>query len=622
MVKYGGYAGRLLRVNLTTGEIATQELSDDFCRLYMGGDGFAARILYDEVPAGVDAFDPENRFIVMTGPVEGTLVPGAGRTVVVTKSPLTNGYVDSYFGGHFGTELKFAGYDGIVIYGKAPKPVYLFIDDDQVEIRDAGSYWGMHTFPAQVKLREELGDTNIATMVIGPAGEKLSRIACTISGARAAGRGGTGAVMGSKNLKLIAVRGSKDVKVPDMAKLREFIQKTVEAIKANPGTGQALPTYGTTGGIAVNNKLGMLGTRNWQTEVFEGADKISATAMREEVYVKDDACAACPIYCGKVTVAKKGQYKGALTVGPEYETLWSLGSNLGNDNLESIVAADRLCDELGLDTISAGACISFAMECYEKGLLTDADTGGMQIRFGDHEVMMRLLEMMANREGIGDLLTEGTMRAAERIGKDAYKYAIHVKGMEVPAHSGRGVPGMGIGYATSVRGGTHQDGRPTAERTGVVDINKIEGKGYYEVDIQRMTTISDSFIVCRMTEGIYGLLGITDEHARLVQAVTGMEVTKEELIDIADRIYALQRAFNIRHRGACREKDVLPWRFMNEPIPEGPAKGKYMPREVLDKLLDETYEKRGWDKETGYPTKETLERLGLHEVAVELYGGK
>jgi len=619
VVKYGGYAGKILRVDLTTEEIKIEALSDDFCREYLGGDGFAAKILYDEVPKNVNALDPENRLIVMTGPAEGTLIPCAARAVVVSKSPLTEGYVDSYFGGHFGVELKYAGYDGFVISGKAKRPVYLFIKDDKVEIRDAQSYWNMHSFPAQVRLREELKDTNIATMVIGPAGENLSKIACIISGARAAGRGGFGAVMGSKNLKLIAVRGTKDVRVPDINQVTGYIAKTFDVIKAHPGTGQSLPTFGTSAGIAVNNKLGMLGTRNWQTEVFEGADKITGSTMREEVYVKDDACAACPIYCGKVTVAKKTPYKGALTVGPEYETLWALGSNLGNDNLESILAADRLCDDLGLDTISAGACISFLAECYEKGLLSIEDTGGMEVRFGDHEVMMRLLHMMANREGIGDLLSEGTMRAAEKIGKEAYKYAIHVKGMEVPAHSGRGVPGMGVGYATSVRGGSHQDGRPSAERTGVVDINQIEGKGYYEVDIQRMTTIADSLIVCRMTEGIYGLLGLTDEHVRIIQMVTGMELTKEELINIADRIYALQRAFNIRHRNASRAEDVLPWRFINEPIPDGPAKGKYLSSEVLGKLVSETYEKRGWDQENGYPTRETLERLGLRQVAKELY---
>lgn len=621
MLSYKGYMGKILRINLTTREIWEQEFDNEFCEKFLGGDGFAAKILYDEVKPGVDAFDPENRFIIMTGPVVGTAAPTAGRASIITKSPLTNGYMDCYYGGHFGAELKYAGYDGIVLEGKASSLIYLSVINGKVEIHDAEDLKGVETYSVQMDLRKRYDDPNLATMAIGPAGENLSRMACTIIGCRAAGRGGTGAVLGSKNVKAIVVRAEKpvDIKVPDVDKFKAWFKDIYATIKANPGTGQGLPTYGTCAGITVNNQLGILGTRNWQTEQFEGAEDITGSTMRKKTWIKDDACYACPIYCGKINKAKDGPYKGALTVGPEYETLWSLGSNVGNNNLESIIIADRRCDELGLDTVSVGSTISFAIECYEKGLLTKEDTGGIELKFGDPEIMLDLIEKIAKREGIGELLADGTMRAAEKIGQGAEKYAIHCKGLEIPAHSGRGIPGMAVGYATSVRGGTHQDGRPTAERVGVVDINQIEGKGVYEADVTRMTTILDSLIVCRMTEGILGLTGLTEKHAEIINVITGMNPTVKDVVDISDRIYAVQRAFNIRHRNGGRNEDILPHRFMNEPIPDGPAKGKYMPKETLDKLLDEYYDARGWDKETGYPTKETLVRLGLEDVVKDLY---
>lgn len=620
MFKYGGYAGKLLRVDLSKGTISSEPLQEAFAERYLGGNGFGARLLYDGVPAKADPLGPENKFIVAVGPTQGTAIPALnGRAAIITKSPLNNRFMDSYFGGEFGAKLKYAGYDAIIIEGQSSHPVYLWIDDDRVELRDAAELWGKNTYETQVRLVELHKDPGIATLCIGRAGERQVRIACTISGIHAAGRGGSGAVLGSKNLKAIVVRGTKDVRVPDIDALETYVEELLARMKANPGTGQALPTYGTPAVITVNNKLGMLGTRNWQTEWFEGAEKISGTTLRQEAFIKDEACYGCPIACAKVTMAKKGEYKGAITVGPEYETLWALGSNCGVDNLEAIIKGDRLCDEYGIDTISAGAVIAMAMECYEKGLLNQDDTGGLELKFGNHAAMVTLLEQIGEKKGFGALLGEGTVRMAEKIGKGAEQFAIHVKGLEVPAHSARGVPGMAIGYATSNRGGTHQDGRPSAERVGLVDINQFEGKGYYEVDVQRMTTLSDCLIHCRMTEGILGLTQLTEDHVRIVRLVTGMDVALEDLIAIADRVYTLERAFNIRE-GESRASDTLPRRFLTEPIPSGPAAGKYMPKEVLDKLLDETYEKRGWDKTTGYPTKETLRRLGLESIIPDIYG--
>ncbi|KJS03714.1 MAG: hypothetical protein VR68_01075 [Peptococcaceae bacterium BRH_c4a] len=609
MFKYGGYAGKILRVDLKESQILEQSIDSELIEKYLGGVGFGTKFLCDEVRPGANPLGEENMLIFMTGPVEGTFLPGAGRAVVVTKSPLTGRFTSSFFGGHFGADLKYAGYDGIIFSGKAERPVYLWVDNHGAELRDASMLWGKDTYTTQISLKETIGD-DISTVAIGQGGENMVKFACIISGISAAGRSGTGAVMGSKNLKAIAVRGKGSVKVADMAGLREYYRETLAKIKANPGTGQVLPTYGTAAVISANNALGMLGTRNWQKETFDGAEEITGTTMQARFKLKNGACAACPIACQQMTLVKEGRYKGALTVGPDYETLWALGSNCENRTLESIIAADRLCDEYGLDTITAGAVIAMAMECYEKGLITKADTDGMELRFGDDETVVKLIEMISLRKGFGNRLAEGTKGFVQDLGGDAYKYAVNVKGLEVPAHSARGIPGMAIGYATSNRGGTHQDGRPTAERVGAVDINQIEGKGKYEVNIQRMTTLCDSLITCRMTEGIYGLLGIGEEHAKIVKYVVGMDLSVDDLELIADRIYTAQRLFNVKE-GECRETDVLPYRFMNEPIPEGPAKGKYMPKQVLDRLLDETYEERGWDAERGIPTESTLKRLGL-----------
>lgn len=620
MKKYFGYAGKILRVNLTDKQITKEIISDEIARKYIGGNGFGVKYLYDEVPAKIDPLGIENKLFIMTGPTEGTMVPGAGRTCVITKSPLNNRFIDSYFGGHFGGEVKFAGYDGIIIEGKSDTPVYIKINDDDVKIEEASSIWGMSTIDAQKEVKKEIGE-EYATLAIGIAGENLVPMACIISGVNAAGRGGTGAVMGSKNLKLIAVKGTNGVKVADIEGLNAYSLDVINRMKAHPGMGRNLPAYGTTGSPKTNNDLGIFGTRNWQQEQFEDAGIISGPYFKDKLGYGDgsNTCLACPIACSQITKVKSGKFKDAITIGPEYETLFSLGSICGNGNIDYIVKGDQFCDELGIDTISAGVTIAFAMECFEKGILTLDDTEGIDLRFGNGDAIITLLEKIAKREGLGKILAYGTRKASEIIGKGSEDFAIHVKGLEVPAHSSRGLPGMAIGYATSNRGGSHQDGRATAERTGKIDRDVIVGKGKYNVEVQRMTTYCDCMILCRMTENAYGLWGITEDHINMLKLITGMDVTKEELVDAADRVYALERAFNIREGIESRETDVLPKRFMEEPIPEGPSKGKVITREILDLLLDEYYEERGWDKVTGYPTKETLKRLNLEYVIDDLY---
>ncbi len=617
MFKYGGYTGNILRVDLTAGTTKVEKLDENLARDYIGGNGIAARYLYDIVPAGTDPLSPENALILMNGPVQGTRVPAVGgRTVVVTRSPLNGFFIDAYYGGHFGAELKFAGFDGIVVTGRSEKPVMLVVEDGEARLVDASPYWGMKTFEFQEKLRgeEEYHDSEITC--IGPAGENLSPMACIISGVHAAGRGGVGAVMGSKHLKAVVAKGSGGVRVPDMEALEKYCDSINERMKENPATSKVLPTFGTPAIVAANNNLGLLGTRNYQVEVFDEADAINGEALRNSAFVKSASCFSCPIGCAKLFRMEGDEYGPAESVGPEYETLWSYGSNLANSDLKSIIAADRLSDELGLDTISVGSVIGMAIEAFEKGLITAADTGGIVLKYGDPQLMMDLIKQVATNEGFGAVLGAGTRELGRRF--NAEKLAMETKGLEIPAHSPRGYPGMAIGYATSNRGGTHQDGRPSAERGGAVDRKLKEGKGEYIVGVQRMTTLADCLVACRFTEGIFGLTNISEDYVDIMKHVTGMDYTVEELNDVADRVYALERAFNARE-GASRKDDTLPYRVLNEPIPDGPAAGEFMEPDVFERELEAYYRKRGWDVETGLPTAETLRRLKLDDVASDLY---
>lgn len=617
MIKPGGYCGKILKVNLGRELLKAEPLDEQMMRDYIGGNGLAVRYLYDAFPPGTDPLAPENALVLMNGPVQGTRVPAVGgRTVVATRSPLGGFYIDSYYGGHFGAELKFAGFDGIVITGRAEKPVMLVIRDGEAALVDASPYWGMKTFAFQEKLRREEAYRDSEITCIGPAGENLSPMACIISGVHAAGRGGVGAVMGAKHLKAVVVSGSGAVRVPDIKALEEYCDGLVERMKANPATAKVLPTYGTPAIVDANNRLGLLGTRNYQEEVFPEAGSINAEALRSRAFVKSASCFSCPIGCAKLFRMAGEEYGPAESVGPEYETLWSYGSNLANSDLKSIIAADRFSDEMGLDTISAGSVIGMAIEVFEKGLIGTAETGGLVLKYGDPHLLMELLSLISANRGFGAILGAGTRKFGQRF--KAEKLAMETKGLEIPAHSPRGYPGMALGYATSNRGGSHQDGRPSAERGGAVERRQKEGKGEYIVDVQRMTTLADCLVACRFTEGIFGLTAISQDYVDILKKVTGMSYTLEELVDVADRVYALERAFNARE-GASREDDTLPYRVLNEPIPDGPAAGELLEEEIFSRELDAYYRKRGWDVETGLPTAETLRRLKLDDVAVDLY---
>ncbi|MCW3975661.1 MAG: aldehyde ferredoxin oxidoreductase family protein [Candidatus Bathyarchaeota archaeon] len=620
MFEYGGYAGKFLRLNLTDKKATTLPLTKEMARMLIGGNGFAVKILYDELKAGIDPLGPENKVVFANGPIQGTIIPTAGRNVVASKSPATGGFFDSYGGGCFGPELKYAGYDGIIVEGQAKEPTYVTVNDDDIEFKDASHLWGKMTFETQEILRKEIGDPKIQITCIGPGGEKLVKFAAVIWGARAAGRGGVGAVLGSKKLKAISVRGSQDVNVPDIDAFEKYLTELYGKIISNPGTGQALPKLGTPGVTTVQNQLGILGTNNWQTEVFDKAEKISGDVMRKNMVVRDRGCFACPIRCTKMSYVRDGPYAGTFDEGPEYETIFAFGSMCGIPSLEAIAKADLLSDEYGIDTISAGAVTAFAMECYKEGILSKDDVDGIDMTFGNDSALIEMIHKIGKREGIGDLMAEGTDRAAIKIGKGAEKFSSAIKGLEMAGHSPRGMKGFGIGVATGTRGGSHQDARPTGERIGKSPTDRFttEGKPAYAIGTQHTTTMQDAMCVCRMTEGIYGLWEISVEHLNTINIVTGMNLSLEELALCAERIVNLERAFNCRE-GMNRESDVLSIRFMTEPIPEGPSKGMYYPSGELEKLKDEYYEIRGWDKKTGVPTKQKFEELGLNQEAKDFY---
>jgi len=616
--KYKGYAGRLLRVNLADGTWRDEQLTNELAELYIGGAGMAARILYDELQPGIDPFSPENKVIFLTGPVEGTMIPTASRIGLYAKSPLTNSFFYSSAGGHFAPELKFAGYDGIIFEGRAAQPVYLFIDDGYVELRDAAHLWGMDTNRVQLELFEELGSDGIQIAAIGPAGEKLVRFACVMCGCRALGRGGLGAVLGSKNVKAVAVRGQGSVDVPDMRRMKVVLDEMFARFNANPATSEILPRYGTPVLVNANNTLGLFGYKNWQDEFYPDADGLSGDTMRKKIVKRDKSCFACPARCGKFSIVGSGPYEGVRNEGPEYEDIFSLGSMCGHNDIEVVAAAERVCDDLGVDAIEAGVAIAFAMECCERGLLRKEDTDGIDLKFGRADLIVPLVEKIALREGrLGNLLAEGVKRASEKIGNGSAYFAMHNKGLTFAGHSARGMPGFALGYASGPRGGSHHDGRPTGERTGLVPRETIEGKGEYTARINHLNIFTDSLIVCHLTESIWGPLDVTDSAVRCLNVATGMNMTLEEARIAAERIWNLMRAFAVRE-GYRREHDQLPPRFLEEPIPSGPSSGMVITRQMLDDLLDQYYEFRGWDKKTGIPTRERLVQIGLEDIARDM----
>jgi aldehyde:ferredoxin oxidoreductase len=598
-----GWTGTTLRVNLTNGDISKEPTNMENARNFFGARGLGTKILYDEVDPKVDALSPENKLIFAPGPLTGTFGPSVGRFNVVTKGPLTGAIAASNSGGSFGPEMKFAGYDMLIIEGKSKKPVYLWINDDQVEIRDAGKIWGKEVPDTTDLIRAET-DEGAKVACIGPAGEKLVLFACIMNEMyRAAGRSGVGAVMGSKNLKAVAVVGNHPVVVADAKAFEAAVMIARAKIQANPVGGAGLKAYGTDVLVNILNQVGSLPARNFHDGHFPTADKIGGESLSKNVLVRPKACFSCIISCGRVSKVTNPKYAGEGE-GPEYESAWGFGADCGIDDLDAITKANFICNELGLDTITMGATIACAMDLFADKIITEKNTDGVTLRWGDAETMVKLVGMTGRREGFGDQLAEGSYRLAKKYGHP--EYSMTVKKQEMPAYDPRGVQGIGLNFATANCGAAHVRGYTIApEVLGnpfKVDQHITKGKPALVKTFQDLTAALDSTGACLFTTFGIG----AEELAAMLSACTGIAYSTEDFMKTGDRIWNLERLWNLK-AGLTKADDTLPDRVLKEPIQTGPSKGDIS---HLDVMMPEYYKLRGWD-EDGVPTEVKLRSLAL-----------
>lgn len=593
------YNGKLVRINLTDSSIKVEELPVEKSIKFIGGRGLGTKILYDEGVARVDPLSPENKLVYITGPLTGANVPTGGRYMVVTKSPLTGMIACSNSGGTWGAKLKYAGWDAIIVEGKADKPVRIHIDDDKVALLPADEYWGMTSDEVDEALKKLY--PKAAVLNIGPAGETGSLMACIINDKdRAAGRSGVGAVMGSKNLKAISVVASRSVMEPfDAEKLRDTVRASLAKIKENGVTGGGLPTYGTAVLVNIVNNIGSYPTKNWQEAYFPTADSTSGETLKEKYLVKQGFCHRCPIGCGRII-----NLNGKVVGGPEYEPLWAYGANCGVDDLNAIDEANYWCNEMGLDAISTPCTIAAAMELYQKGFITDEDCEGVPLKWGSGEAIIEWTKRIGKGEtALGKLMAQGSYRLCDHYGQA--DLSMSVKKQDMPAYDARGIQGIGITYATSNRGGCHVRGYMISpEVLGLpepLDRTATEGKATWTKIFQDLTAVIDSSGMCLFTSFALG----ADDYAALLNAATGTEYDVAGVLEAGERVYNIERLFN-REAGMKPEDDRLPKRLTEEPIPDGPSKGEVS---KLSVTLPQYYEVRGW--ENAFPTQATLERLGL-----------
>jgi len=581
----GGWFGKYLMVNLSDCSFHIEPLQENLVRDYIGCRGIAAKLLYDMQPGRIDPLSPENNLIIFTGPLNGTNTPGSSRIIFLSKSPLSNTINPSSMGGAFPNAMKRTGWDGVVITGKAQKKLWIHISPDGVSFHDATVFWGCSTSETEKKVKEFLGiPCHVAS--IGPAGENLVRYAAVVSETRTAARGGIGAVMGSKNLKAIAVSGNRETHIADRHTLREIVKAIRNDQSENPSL-IGMQMNGTAGLISVVNAMGGLPTRNFQTGSFEAADDITGSALTEHNRVKGTACQSCPVGCSLISEIKSGKYQGKKVEGPEYETAVMLGSNLGIRDRDIIIAANYLCDEYGLDTISTGNVIGFALECFQRGLLSESSTGGINLRWGDGESALNLISMIGRREGFGAKLAEGVLRLSREIpGSDSF--AMQVKGLEIAGYDPRAVFGQALSYAIAPRGGEHGRGGYMIVEFFMpeVDLYSAGGKAERAAWLAENACIYDTVGLCS-----FNFVPITLVPP-LLNAVCGSHYSEETLRTAARRIITLERMFNIRE-GFSRKDDTLPARILHEPLPDGMAQGKMI--HCLDQMLDDYYRLRGWD---------------------------
>jgi aldehyde:ferredoxin oxidoreductase len=613
-----GYNGKILRVDLTNGTTKVEDLDPMVCRRFLGGAGLGTYFLMKETKPGIDPLGPGNKMMFMGGPLTGLPFSGSGRNNVVTKSPLTKGYAKSEVGGFFGAEMRHAGFDGIIVEGKSPKPVYLFVHDGRAELKDAKGLWGKTTKETEEAIRAELGDHRIRIASIGPAGENLVKFACIMNDLKEAnGRGGTGAVMGSKNLKAIAARGTK---IPEAAN-PGFFTELQGFIRDNPKLYEVFSTYGTGSPASMISGLeqGNLPVRNFRDGDFPVA-KIDGGTLKSTIGIGMEGCYACLVRCKKVVkIDEPGMKVDPSYGGPEYETLGALGSVCGVDDLKAISKGNEMCNAYSLDTISMGDTIGFAMECYERGILTNKDTGGIELKFGNANAMLKVIELVARRQGIGDILADGSREAAKRIGKGAEQFSMDVKGVNVPMHDPRAKGVLGLGYAINPHGADHcanvHDTAYVAPNPALTELNQL---GFFDpmpaLDLgpkkvqvfkamHAMRILNDSAVTCQFVP--YTIAQFVD----MVKAATGWNTSLVELLKIGDRITTLARVYNLRE-GLTDADDKLPQRFFQQHV-GGPSANNppYMESE-LDKATAYYYNIMGWDTK-GVPTPETLEALDI-----------
>jgi aldehyde:ferredoxin oxidoreductase len=629
------FGGEILRVDLSSAEIWT-EPTVRYASKFLGGRGVDEWILYHEVKPRMSPFDPSNRLIFGTGTLVGTLAPCATRHTIEAKSPVTGGIGSGNSCGFFSPELKFAGYDHIVFQGKSRRPVYLWISDQQVEIRDASHIWGKTTWETDDLIKEEIGDKHFQIACIGPAGENLVNSACIIANrGRAVGRCGLGAIMGSKNLKAVAVRGSGSIEVAHPNRFMEEVDNALEKLRLS-ARANALRTFGTYARAVGLNEASLSPVRNFQTDFWDPykVEKTLPDLYKRDYEVRRQGYLACPLYCSHLYRIENGPYAGLVCEGFEFNDVWNFLNRLDINYPPAVIKLHSLCNEYGLDQDSSSCTIAWAFDCYQRGIITENDTDGLKLEWGDHAVAVELLRKMAYREGFGDILAEGSSRGSELVGKGSENYTVCLKGQD-SMEPMRAAKGWALGCCVSPRGGAHtrganlielsHDSIPTEVAQKLWGISKVEGPLSYEgkaklvVYYERLQAILDSLGVCMFTSTWWSpdLLG-PQEYARLYSAATGHEISGDELMTVAERIHNIEKAFNTLHAGFGRKDDYPPTKFLEEPISSGPLQGERLHADKWGQMLDEYYELHGWDKQTGWQTKCSLENLQLGEIADEL----
>jgi aldehyde:ferredoxin oxidoreductase len=609
-----GLAGTTLRINLASGEMNRIPTDEALFRRWHGGRGVIAKILYDEVPRNADPLGPDNIFIINAGIMSGCFIPAGSKVEFGSVSPLTNGHGDSNMGGHLGPALRFAGYDMIILTGISPKPVYLYIDNDTVELRDASKYWGMGSLDCEKQLKEDLGeDFEIAT--IGPAGENGVSFSCiTHDFGRQAGRTGQGAVMGSRKLKAIAVRGNRSIHVHDIESLKKQVMEIIRRTKVHPNM-EPWQKYGTAFFIKWSNDNAVLPAYNFQTTYYEDVDKIDGDQLIEKCLITHKACFGCWMNCGKYSKAVIPGKPVVHVEGPEYETGATCGSNLGMKDINHVAYINWMLDNLGMDSMSGGGVIAFAMECFERGFITEQDLEGHTLKWGSVDDVEHFLDMVVHKRGVGEWFAGGSRRAAEKVGHGSEKFAMQVKGQEMSGYDGRWAPGMLLSYMTADIGAHHN-----RSWTITVDMaegrESVEGRARIVIYLQHIRPLFDTWCICRL---FWGELDVTPEElVESLNHITGWGISVSDALRTSEMIWNLVRCHYIeRNLDDGRTFDYPPARSWEDKIPSGPGKGKGVTREQVEQMLDEYYAGRGWDK-NGNPTLEVLEDLGLHFAADNL----